>query len=114
MCSNQLKIMNCFNCRWKEVLRSTTHGSHTQIQLLVQHMPEVAKVLAHSYFNDKAVALCRRLKKPLIFRQIMDLKTRRQTKEQRKNEIHFLCRCGIKKHRALGYDNGKLKLRRKQ
>ncbi|XP_058971642.1 transient receptor potential cation channel subfamily A member 1 isoform X2 [Pocillopora verrucosa] len=29
--------------RWKEVLRSTTHGSHTQIQLLVQHMPEVAK-----------------------------------------------------------------------
>ena len=30
--------------RWKEVLRSTTHGSHTQIQLLVQHMPEVAKV----------------------------------------------------------------------
>ena len=30
--------------RWKEVLRTTTHGSHTQIQLLVQHMPEVAKV----------------------------------------------------------------------
>ncbi|CAH3153557.1 unnamed protein product, partial [Porites evermanni] len=29
--------------RWKEVLRTTTHGSHTQIQLLVQHMPEVAK-----------------------------------------------------------------------
>ena len=40
-----LTSFSCSFFRWKEVLRSTTHGSHTQIQLLVQHMPEVAKVL---------------------------------------------------------------------
>ncbi|XP_031564740.1 transient receptor potential cation channel subfamily A member 1-like [Actinia tenebrosa] len=29
--------------RWREVLRSTLHGTHTQIQLLIRHMPDVAK-----------------------------------------------------------------------
>ncbi|XP_048576796.1 transient receptor potential cation channel subfamily A member 1 isoform X3 [Nematostella vectensis] len=31
------------NKRWKEVVRSTVHGTYTQIQLLVRHMPAVAK-----------------------------------------------------------------------
>ncbi|KAK3735197.1 hypothetical protein QZH41_017949, partial [Actinostola sp. cb2023] len=29
--------------RWREVLRRTLHGTHTQIQLLLRHMPDVAK-----------------------------------------------------------------------